>query len=266
MTRTPDKAALLRGLGVEIVQGDLLEPASLTRACQGVEKVLAAAHSISGRGRQASKYVDLQGHQDLIDAAWAAGVAQFVYTSIYRYDPVYEAVPFFRIKYEVEAYLKASGMAYTILRPTAFMDSHAEGLIGQPILEKGEVTLIGKGANPRNFILADDVAQFAVMALEDPVLEGQTIDIGGPENLTNMEVVGIYEKLAGKRAKVKHLPLGILKIMFKAIRPVHPGLSQIIQAGIYTDTVTSSFNPVSTLADFPVVVRRLEDWATGRMR
>ena len=78
------------------------------------------------------------------------------------------------------------------------MESHAEALIGQPILAKGKVSLFGKGENPRNFVADDDVAKFAVMALEDAHLSGQVIDIGGPENLTNMQVVRLYEELSGK--------------------------------------------------------------------
>lgn len=266
MTRGPEKAAPLRELGAEVVQGDLLDGASLARACQGIEKVLAAAHSIFGRGREASKYVDLQGHKDLIEAAKVAGVEHFIYTSIYSYDPVYDTVPFFHFKREVEQYLQASGLGYTILRPTAFMESHAEILIGQPILEKGKVSLFGRGENPRNFIAADDVAQFAVMALEDTVLNRQTIDIGGPENLSNMEVVRIYETLAGRPAQVNHVPLGMLKIMYRVLRPVHPGLSQILQSSIYMDTVNASFDPASMLAAHPVKLARLEDWAARRVK
>lgn len=264
MARTPENTAELQALGAEIVLGDLLDKASLAQACRGVDKVLAAAHSIMGRGREASKYVDLQGHKDLIDAAKAAGVQHFVYTSAYQSAPEYDKVPFFHIKRKIEQYLQASGLNYTILRPTAFMESHAEMFIGQSILEKGKVSLFGKGENPRNFVAADDVAQFAVMALEDAELNGRIIDIGGPENLTNMEVVRLYEKLAGRQAKVSHVPLGILKVMVRLLRPLHPGLSQIMQSSIYADSKNATFDPAPMLAAYPVKLTRLEDWAAER--
>jgi uncharacterized protein YbjT (DUF2867 family) len=264
MTRTPEKAAELEEQDAEIVQGDLLDKASLVQACRGVEKVLASAHSILGRGREASKYVDLDGHKDLIDAAKAAGVGYFVYTSMYNYGPEYETVPFLQFKRAVEGYLQASGLNHTILRPTAFMESHAELLIGGPILEKGKVSLFGAGENLRNFVAADDVALFAVMALEDDDIDGQTIDIGGPENLTNMEVVRLYERLAEQPVKVSHVPLGMLKVMYRVLRPVHPGLSQIMQSSIYADTVNNSFDPAPMLAAYPVTLTRLEDWVTMR--
>ena len=83
LVRSPEKGAALRRLGAEIVVGDLREPASLSRACQGAEQVVAAAHSMLGRGPDAAEFVDLQGHKDLIDEARGAGVEHFVYTSIY---------------------------------------------------------------------------------------------------------------------------------------------------------------------------------------
>lgn len=264
MTRKLEHGTALQKLGAEIIQGDMLDKASLEQACRGAKKVVAAAHSVMGRGRKASKYVDLQGHKELIDAAKSAGVQHFVYTSALQSVPELDEVSFFHFKHEVEKYLQASGLNYTILRPTAFMESHAEALIGQPILETGKVSLFGKGENPRNFVAADDVAQFVVMALENKELNGRTISIGGPENLTNMDVVRLYEKLGGQSAKVSHVPLGVLKVMYRLLRPFHPGLSQIMLLGIYTDTVDNSFDPKPMLAAYPVQLTRLEEWMTNR--
>ena len=50
MTRTPAKVDALKKLGAEVVQGDLRDPDSLARACQGVDKVLAAAHAFEAQG------------------------------------------------------------------------------------------------------------------------------------------------------------------------------------------------------------------------
>lgn len=260
MTRTPIKATALQALGADIVQGDLRDAASLQQACAGVDRVFASAHSIFGRGREASKYVDLQGHKALIDVAEAAGVKRFVYTSVYPYGPPLAAVPFWQIKVEVERYLQASGLDYTILRPTAFMESHAYMLIGQPILETGKVTLFGQGKNPRNFVAAADVAQFAVMALADGKLENQAVAIGGPENLTNMDVVRLYEKVAGRPSKVSHVPLAALKMMYRLLRPFHPGLSQVMQSSILFDTADSTFDMSQTLEHYPITLTKLADW------
>lgn len=266
MSRAPEKANELKEMGAEVVQGDLLDKVSLARACTGASKVVASAHSILGRGREASRHVDLQGHKDLVDAAKAAGAEHFVYLSAYDFGPEYDAVPFFVFKREVERYLLASGLNYTILRPTLFMESHAHRFIGQSILENGKVTLFGRGENPRNFVAADDVAYFAEIALEDPKLNGTTLDIGGPEDLTNMDVVRFYERLAGREAKVSHVPLVMLNVMYRLLRPFHPGLSQIMEFSIYADTLDCTFDPAPLLARYPLKLTRLEDWAASRVQ
>lgn len=265
MTRTPEKAASLAAEGASVVRGDLLDSASLTSACRGAEVVVAAAHSIFGRGRTASVHVDGRGHRALIDAAVAAGARRFLYTSIYDFGPAFHAIPFFRIKYEVEQRLKASGLGWTILRPTAFMESHAHAFIGEPILRQGRAVLFGRGEQPRNFVAADDVAQVAVLALNDPGLVGQTVDVSGPENPTNMDVVRLYERVAGREAKVTHVPLGVLRVASRVVRPVHPGLSQVILAGILADTMDQRVDARPLQERFGMKVTRLEDWVVHRV-
>lgn len=87
-SRTPEeKLAGLKAEGAEVIAADLRDPASLQRACQGVEVVVASAHgAMEGWGNH-SKLVDDKGHRDLIDAAKAAGVKHFIYISALGVDP-----------------------------------------------------------------------------------------------------------------------------------------------------------------------------------
>ena len=81
--------------------------------------------------------------------------------------------------------MKGSGLGYTILRPSAFMETHAHTFNGKGIVERGRTTLLGPGTRPRNFVAVRDVAAMAVRALTDRTMWGQTIEIGGPENFTD---------------------------------------------------------------------------------
>jgi len=264
MSRTPSKVGVLRAEGAEVVEGDLLDQDSVQRACEGVDIVVAAAHSIMGRGPNASVRVDGVGHCRLIDAAKAEGVDRFVYVSVHEADPAYRRVPFFRIKHDVEQYLKASGLAYTILRPTAFMDLHAHVLIGKPILDKGKVVLFGHGDRPRNFVAASDVAQVAFLAVTDSSLANQTIDVGGPENLSNNDVVRLYERRRGSPARVVHAPLFVPRVMSVLLRPFHPGLSQIMQSAVLAETVNQAFDARPLAARFGMQLMPLDEWVTRR--
>jgi uncharacterized protein YbjT (DUF2867 family) len=264
MTRSPENAADLKTAGAEIVRGDLCDPASLRRACAGVDKVVASAHSIMGRGIEASKHVDGQGHKDLIDAAQEAGCRHFVYVSMEGVEN--NPTPFAHFKHEVERYLKASGLSFTILRPTAFMETHAHAMLGQSILETGKVTIFGQGNAPRNFVTVVDVAEFTLIALFDEETKGQTIEIGTPENWTNLQVAALYEQLSGRKAKISHVPRGVSRVMSVLLRPFHPGLSQVMQFSLWTDTTDPTFDASETLKAYPVQLTNLEDWVRQQVQ
>ena len=265
MTRTPAKVEDLKKLGADVIQGDLIDPPSLKRACQGIDRVLAAAHSLLGKGKYKSEAVDDLGHRALIDAARAAGVAHFVYTSVQDARPD-NPIDFFRTKGRIEEHLKASGLSYTILRPSAFMEWHAHIFNGKSILQKGKTSLIGTGNKPRNFIAVHDVAQFAIQALTDPKLKNRIIDIGGPQNLSNNQVAELYAKMAGVTPKVSHMPVGMAKVMSIAFRPFHPGLSRIMyMSSLPDDEFREKFDATALLTEFPRHLTTLEEFIRERV-
>ena len=257
--RDPQKADDLAKLGAEVVQADLNEPASLARACQGVDEVLATAHSLLGSGKNNSAQVDGVGHRALIDAAKTAGVKHFVYTSMLGVGPNHP-IDFCRTKYQTEGYLKASGLNYTILRPSAFMEWHAHNFLGKGILETGKTSILGGGNNPVNFVAVKDVARFAVLALTDPRAKGQTIEIGGPENFTKNEVAAMYGRISGREPKISHLPVPVMHIMGFVLRPFNEGVSRIMRLGAYENSADMKFDPRQTEERFPVPLTRLEDF------
>lgn len=260
MTRTPQKAEPLKKLGAEVVQGDLRNPASLARACQGVEKVLAAAHGFTaGEPDNNVHTVDDIGNRSLIDAAKAAGVQHFVFISILGVTPT-SPMELFRIKYAIEEYLRASGLSYTILRAAAFMEFWA-AMVGEPILKTGKTTIFGRGNNPINFVSAEDVAKFCVFALEDTQARNQVINVGGPENLTFNQVAECFETLSGRPAKITHMPLPMMRVMRVVMRPFNPMLSLQITGGIVMDTENQAYDMSTTLQQYPVELVRLEEIA-----
>jgi len=257
LTRTPANAGDLRTAGAEVVAGDLTDPASLTGACRGVQQLVAAAHSLLGKGRYDSAAVDGAGNRALIDAAKAAGVQHVVFVSIMGAAPGHP-VDFWRTKFAAEEYLKASGLGYTIICPSAFMEWHAHEFNGKGILAKGKTTLLGKGTKSRNLVAARDVARFVVLALSDPALRDRTIEVGGPENLTNEEVAAVYGAAAGVTPKVRHVPPVVLKGASAALKPFQPGVSRILFVGsLPDDAYDERFDPTPLLAEFPMELTTL---------
>lgn len=228
MTRDVGRAVDLARLGAELVVGDLTEPASLESACVGIDRVLASAHGLLGRGRYRSELVDDAGHRALIDAARHAGVERFVYTSASAVSADHP-VDFFRTKHRIEQVLSRSGMAYVILRPTAFMEQHVHEFNGKIVLDRGRGLLIGPGTKMRNFVAGADVARFAVLALTAYPMPGPVIDICGPGNFTDNEVAQMYASLAGLQARVSHLPAPLARGVALLAAPLHPGLARLFR-------------------------------------
>lgn len=266
MSRTPARADDLETLGAEIVAGDLVDAPSLARACQGVSHVLAAAHSLLGRGRYASKHVDAAGHRALIDAAKAAGVQRFVYASALGASDRHP-VDFFRTKYQIEGYLRASGLPYVILRPSAFMEQHVHEFNGKGLLQNGRAQLVGAGTKLRNFVAADDIAQFAVIALTSEPIPGPLLEIGGPGNFSNNEVAALYARLAGIEPRITHLPAGVARTLSWVAAPLHPGVARLLKLlGLPEGSVNETFDCGPLIRAYPALrLTPLETFVRARV-
>lgn len=185
----------LRRSGAELLTGDLKDPASIQAACAGATAVLSTASSmLSRQPGDTIDGVDRLGQLQLVEAARAAGVKHFVYVS---FSPIPAPFALQRAKREVEQALMASGMTYTILRPTFFMEIWFSKVLGFD-LAKRTVRIYGTGENSISWISFPNVAEFAVRSLETPAAHSATFTLGGPEALTPLEVVRIFEEISGQ--------------------------------------------------------------------
>jgi len=233
MTRDENRARDLEARGVEPIVCDLVDPPSLARACAGVDRVFAAAHGALGRGKYRSQAVDDIGHRALIDAARAAGVSRFVYTSALG-AAADHPVDFFRTKYAIEQYLAQSGLDYVVLRPTALMEWHVHTFNGKAVLEKGRAVILGSGRKRRNFVAARDVAAVAMLALTRDEPE-RLVSIAGPGNYTNDDVAQLYARIAGMPARISHLPRPAIAAIGGIARPFHEGIARVMRIASLPD-------------------------------
>lgn len=227
LSRNPDRHSHRFPAAINFVQGDLRDKDSLRKAVSGKSHVVAAAHSIFGRGREASQYVDDVGGKSLIDVSVGEDIERFIYVSAW-FSHCMAQIPFFAIKRRVELHLQASGLAHTILRPTAFMDMHAEQMIGLRIAANKMVIVFGPGTGLRNFVSADDVAKLIVKEIQDSRSMSRTVTIGGPGNHSTQDVIAIYEALLKRAARIVRVPLVVAAFSHWFFTLFHPGLSQVM--------------------------------------
>jgi uncharacterized protein YbjT (DUF2867 family) len=227
-TRNGERAKHLPG-GVEIVVGDVRDRARVDAAVAGAKTVISAVQGLDDP-KSSPDATDRAGNQNLIDAAKQAGVEHFIFVSGRPATPNHP-MSMARAKYAAEQYLKQSGLSWTIIRPTAFMEFWAT-LVGKPIMETGQTRMLGPGNRPMNFVSVRDVAKAVEMAVGDPSLRGVEIEMGGPENLSLNEVVAIFERFSGRKAKVNRLPLPVMRIMSVALKPINPAMARIMETGV----------------------------------
>ena len=196
----------LRDAGASLVFGDLRDPASLVEACRGVDVVISTA-SASNRSDDIPENVDGRGTQNLIDAAKAAGVQHFILMSTISAAPD-SPVPVFRAKAETESHLKQSGLDYTIIHATGFMDVWFGMFLDFPIASGLPVTLVGESRRRHAFIAERDVSAFILAAVRNPAARNRTLPIGGPAAVTFNEVVAAYEAALGRAITVNRIKPG----------------------------------------------------------
>ena len=259
-TSDPAKVEALRTLGIEVVEGDLRDPASLTDACRDVSAVIDTVSSMPFAyqpGINDIATTDLEGALHLIDAAKAAGVERFVYTSFSGNIDL--DFPLRNAKRTVEAYLKLSGLTYTILRPSYFMEVWLSPAVGfDPANAKA--TIYGTGANPISWIALGDVAEFAVRSLDAPAARNAILELGGPAALTPAQVVEIYERLHGRPFEVGYVPAEALAAQQAAAGdPMAQLFSGLMRCYADGDAIDMR----ATLRDFPVVLTSVDEHAAA---
>jgi uncharacterized protein YbjT (DUF2867 family) len=240
-TANPAKRAELEKLGVELVKGDLKDPASIARACVGAQSVISTASStLSRQDGDSIESVDREGQLALVEAARKAGVDRFVFLS-FRESPGIQ-FPLRTAKQEVEKALIASGMSYTILQASYFMEVWFTPALGfDPA--NGTVRLYGEGSRPISWISYHDVARAAADAVIEGTARNTIVELGGPQALTPREVVRMFEAAGAGEIATENIPESALAAQLNAatdsLQKSFAGLMLMYAAGDVIDTTAS---------------------------
>ena len=213
-TSKPDSVERLRKAGAEIVVADLKEPASLTTACKEVDGVISSVTTITtAQPGDSFEATDGEGTKALIDAARKARAKKFVFVS-FDTDLMPDA-PLTRAKRGAEGHLKKSGLDYTILHPSLFFETWlGPMLFADPAA--GTAKVYGPGTQKLRYVAVADVAELAVQSLSAPQARNATIPFGGPDEISQRDAVGIFEKAFGKKFTVTQVPEEALEAQWKA--------------------------------------------------
>lgn len=202
-TSNQEKVNQLKEMGAELVYGDLKDPESIRKACEGCKTVISTAScTLSRQEGDNIQTVDRQGQLSLVDVAKNEGVEHFIFTSFPELAP---EIPLEKAKREVEESIKESGMKYTILQPLNFMEVWLSPAVGFDFPQK-QVQVFGSGDRKVSWISFRDVASFAVKSIENNSVYNSILPLGGPASLSANEVVKLFENAMGEKFKVTNIP------------------------------------------------------------
>src|SRR5262245_15796100 len=201
-----EKVNGLHKLGVETVPGDMKDPQSLYQAFKNVDAIISTATStISYQEGDSIETVDLAGQLNVAEAASAAGVQHVVFISFPPYPPTTPEFPLQSAKRAVEDRVKSKNFTYTILQPTYFMEIWLGPALGFDYV-RAKAIVYGEGKNKISWIAIKDVARFAVASIDNPAAQNAVIQLGGPDDLSLLDSVGIFEQESGHTFKLQNIP------------------------------------------------------------
>lgn len=256
---TPEeKRKELKTLGLQLVEGDVRDSSTFHNVLEGVTTVISTVSSMPFAytpGENDIISVDEKGMMEMISAAWHAGIKHFIYISFSGNMNL--IFPLSKAKRKVEAYLMQSGMTFTILRPSFFMEGWLSSMVGFDALN-GKVSLCGSGNNPAAYISLKDVAKFAVESLNNPAAKNAILELGGPENLKPLDAVKTFEEVLGKKIEIQHMPEEVLQEQFAAAtEPMQKSFAGLMCCMAKGDLIDMH----ETMKRFPVLLTSVKEFA-----
>ena len=200
-----------RDLGVEgnysFKKINVQNPETLKGLCDGADAVITTVGLTKTSAEVTNYQIDYQGNLNILEEAKKAGVKHFTYISVLKADKA-PKVPMLHAKYLFEEELKKSGIPYTIHRPTGYFYDIVK--VFRPMIEKGEVTLLGKKPVHANVVSTEDFAAFIVAHVLD---ENKTYNVGGKETYSYEEIAKLCFAAAGKEPVIKRVPAFLFDVL-----------------------------------------------------
>jgi len=205
LVRNPAAAKLIAHENLEIIKGDLDDVNSYRyhlHDCDGVFCNLVYIHGIDREIKQGF---------ELVNASKENNVKHFVYASVIGSD-LRTGIPHWESKNKIEDHIRASGLSYTILRPSSLYENMLIPQIKSRIL-KGKLVLPTHKTTVQQFLSAEDVGKIATTVFSNPEkYKGLTINLAA-EQMNGEQLASTYSKVMGREIKFQQLPMLITRLV-----------------------------------------------------
>lgn len=237
--RDPGRAADLAALGCPVVAADVLDPATLAPALDGIATAYYLVHSMGRGGDAEFAERDRRGAVNFAEAAAAAGVGQIVYLGGLA-DGGSEHLA---SRHATAGYLGSTGVPVTYMRAAAVIGGGSESFLTVYYLVKRLPAMITpRWVNTRTQPIAiGDVIEYLAAAATTPGAKGRPIEIGGPDVTTYGGMMDAMARAMGRRP-VPRLPVPVLtpalsSLWIGLVTPVDAAVARPLVEGLSVETI-----------------------------
>lgn len=227
LVRTPDKAAFLRNQGVDVVEGDLRDPAAVRRALAGADIVYHCAARVSDWGPwSAFEEQAVTCTRNVVDACRSERVGRLLHVStisVYGHpsiapgQQITEETPLGQKYWLWDHYPRSKLLAeqiawefpnVTVVRPSWIYGPRDRITLPRiiPALQQGRVRIIGAGDNLLNIIYVSDVAAGAILAANNPSTNRQAFNLCSEGEVTQQDMINAMTDALGLPRVTTHIP------------------------------------------------------------
>ena len=258
LVRPASNTSALAALGADLTQGDLLDPASLSRACDGCGAVIHLGGAADVADLEVNRRVNVDGTANLAAACDQAGVGRLLFFStncaVRELQDAYG-----QTKLQAEQLLREFKLDLRIFRPAMMYGegSREFATFVHTVARTPLVPVPGDGEHLLRPIFIDDAVAAALAAVELDGLGGRVYDIIGPEPITLNALIQLTARHLGKRRRPLHIPLKLIFWGAVALGKVwrHPVVTPDQVLGFAQDTTG---DPGSLTTDLGVTPRGME--------
>ena len=218
LARDPSRVQDLADAGCEVVQGDILNAASVERALKSVRAVYVCIHTLSPQAANASGHdfmgVELTGLQNIVKGCKAQGVRRLIYVTSIGVAPDAPSA-WLRGRWQAEQFLLGSGLDVSVMRPGMIVGRGGTGFEAVLSGARRPVAIgMGSGRQRMRTVAVDDLAAALVGVLDDPRSFGHAYDVGSDDVLTMDQMIdGAAEALGRPRPVKLHVPQALLGVL-----------------------------------------------------
>ena len=218
MARDTSRVRDLADAGCEVVQGDIMDPASVEHALESVRAAYICIHTLSPQGANSSGQdfmgVEKTGLENIVRACETHGVRRLIYVTSIGIAPDAPS-EWLRGRWQTEQFLFNSGLDVSVIRPGMIVGRGGTGFDAVVSGAKRPVAIgLGGGKQRMRTVAVDDLAYYLVGVLDDPRSFGHHYDVGSDDVLTTDQMIDIAAEYLGRRHPIKiHVPQAFLGLL-----------------------------------------------------